>query len=114
MENCKHGNTLIWEPHLAGARKCADCGMVKDRTDGEWYLPPLKTDQKISLEMFDMAMALACDLENLFDDCSKDGRIYYNQTDEGVPYIETSCTIVMMNDVEETMTEIRRLLKESK
>lgn len=25
---CVHTNTQIWEPHLAGARKCKDCGMV--------------------------------------------------------------------------------------
>lgn len=25
---CAHKNTKIWEPHLAGARKCLDCGMV--------------------------------------------------------------------------------------
>jgi len=29
MNNCKHTNTKIWEPHLAGARKCSDCGWVK-------------------------------------------------------------------------------------
>jgi len=28
MEECTHKNTKIWEPHLAGARKCVDCGMV--------------------------------------------------------------------------------------
>ena len=25
---CKHKNTIIWEPHLAGARKCIDCGWI--------------------------------------------------------------------------------------
>lgn len=29
-ENCSHKNTQIWEPHLAGARKCKDCGWVKN------------------------------------------------------------------------------------
>jgi len=29
-EDCKHENSKIWEPHLAGARKCLDCGMVKE------------------------------------------------------------------------------------
>lgn len=26
--NCNHNKTVIWEPHLAGARKCLDCKMV--------------------------------------------------------------------------------------
>ncbi len=29
MKDCKHERTKIWEPHLAGARKCLDCGWVK-------------------------------------------------------------------------------------
>lgn len=28
MGDCEHKKTQIWEPHLAGARKCLDCGMV--------------------------------------------------------------------------------------
>jgi len=28
MNKCSHENTKIWEPHLAGARKCIDCGWV--------------------------------------------------------------------------------------
>ena len=28
MIDCKHKNTQIWEPHLAGARKRRDCNMV--------------------------------------------------------------------------------------
>lgn len=27
-KECQHKNTQIWEPHLAGARKCLDCDMV--------------------------------------------------------------------------------------
>jgi hypothetical protein len=27
-EECKHERTQIWEPHLAGARKCLNCGMI--------------------------------------------------------------------------------------
>lgn len=27
-KSCEHKRTVIWEPHLAGARKCQDCGMV--------------------------------------------------------------------------------------
>jgi hypothetical protein len=26
--HCNHTRTKIWEPHLAGARKCLDCDMV--------------------------------------------------------------------------------------
>ena len=29
MRTCKHEDSRIWEPHLAGARKCNDCGWVK-------------------------------------------------------------------------------------
>jgi hypothetical protein len=28
MKPCQHAKTIIWEPHLAGARKCTDCHMV--------------------------------------------------------------------------------------
>jgi len=27
--NCEHKRSKIWEPYLAGARKCLDCGWVK-------------------------------------------------------------------------------------
>lgn len=27
-KECQHKNTIIWEPHLAGARKCVDCEMI--------------------------------------------------------------------------------------
>lgn len=27
-QGCAHKNTEIWEPHLAGARRCLDCKMV--------------------------------------------------------------------------------------
>lgn len=29
MQNCEHKRSIICEPHLAGARKCLDCGWVK-------------------------------------------------------------------------------------
>lgn len=36
---CQHKNTKIWEPHLAGARKCLDCGKVKYRASStEWVV----------------------------------------------------------------------------
>lgn len=28
LARCEHKRTKIWEPHLAGARKCLDCDMV--------------------------------------------------------------------------------------
>ncbi len=34
---CEHKNTQIWEPHLAGARKCKDCGLVYNNNAGRWY-----------------------------------------------------------------------------
>jgi len=30
VSECKHERTQMWEPHLAGARKCLDCGWVKN------------------------------------------------------------------------------------
>jgi len=30
VSECKHEKTRIWEPHLAGARKCLGCGWVKN------------------------------------------------------------------------------------
>lgn len=36
-KDCKHDNHQIWEPHLAGARKCLDCGMVYNpNSDPSW------------------------------------------------------------------------------
>lgn len=45
---CKHTNTVICEPHLAGARRCIDCGMVYnpnsaprwqlERVAREWWI----------------------------------------------------------------------------
>lgn len=35
--HCKHKNTRMWEPHLAGARKCLDCEMVYNpNTNPQW------------------------------------------------------------------------------
>ena len=37
-EECKHTNTIMWEPHLAGARKCMDCGRVRNPNMGsDWF-----------------------------------------------------------------------------
>lgn len=36
--NCPHARTAIWEPHLAGARKCLDCGLVYNpNMNPKWY-----------------------------------------------------------------------------
>lgn len=36
--NCSHIKTKIWEPHLAGARKCLHCGMVYNpNRDPSWF-----------------------------------------------------------------------------
>lgn len=34
---CRHSRTEMWEPHLAGARKCKDCGMVYNPNMGGWH-----------------------------------------------------------------------------
>lgn len=39
---CQHKNTKVWEPHLAGARKCLDCGFEKYSTSGPWVKEPCK------------------------------------------------------------------------
>lgn len=37
--SCEHKNTIMWEPHLAGARKCKDCGMVYNPNyNPKWYV----------------------------------------------------------------------------
>jgi len=51
---CSHSNTKIWEPHLAGAKKCLDCGMVynpnhKPSWFFEHHLAQYSTDQLIAL-----------------------------------------------------------------
>lgn len=36
---CEHKQTKIWEPHLAGARKCIDCGMVYNPNCAQrWFI----------------------------------------------------------------------------
>ena len=32
----------MWEPHLAGARKCNDCGYEKYSSSGPWVKEPCK------------------------------------------------------------------------
>lgn len=47
MSECKHDNTIMWEPHLAGARKCKDCGRIMNPNKGrnKWFFEV--TDQDI-------------------------------------------------------------------
>lgn len=47
MKECKHQRTQIWEPHLAGARKCLDCNMVynPNHTPSWFTEPPPLEDQ---------------------------------------------------------------------
>lgn len=44
---CQHTNTKIWEPHLAGARKCLDCELVWNNNVGEWRCEHPKEKIKI-------------------------------------------------------------------
>lgn len=52
-KDCLHINTKIWEPHLAGARKCIDCGMVYNPNRGyagknPWYHEPPSINDKLA------------------------------------------------------------------
>ncbi len=42
---CQHKRTRMWEPHLAGARKCEDCGLVKNPNKGEHWFCEHPTDK---------------------------------------------------------------------
>lgn len=37
-EQCEHKNTKIWEPHMAGTRKCLDCDKVNNPNVPGWRL----------------------------------------------------------------------------
>lgn len=47
-EKCKHTNTKIWEPHLAGARKCLSCDMVYNPNMGGWYVEEPSIETQLS------------------------------------------------------------------
>lgn len=75
IENCKHLNTKIWEPHLAGARKCLSCDMVYNPNMGGWHveeqsietqLSNLKSKHEKVLEMLRIAESA---LEKIRDNC---------------------------------------------
>lgn len=59
---CDHKNNRIWEPHLAGARKCYDCGMVKSPNRAhyggklwDWEL----IQKKIGFKLFGLEFSIA-------------------------------------------------------
>lgn len=64
-EHCEHKRTVMWEPHLAGARKCTDCKMVYNpNMNPSWHfeLPPLQErydDLKAQLKTRDEAIEKA-------------------------------------------------------
>lgn len=50
--DCKHEKTQIWEPHLAGARKCLACGMVYNpnrayANKDPWFFEPPSLEEQI-------------------------------------------------------------------
>lgn len=48
---CEHINTVIWEPHLAGARKCLGCGKVYNpNLKPNWQFEFSEDDPIIKLE----------------------------------------------------------------
>ncbi len=48
MSGCEHRRTEIWEPHLAGARKCLDCKMVYNPNHTpSWFIEPPSQDEII-------------------------------------------------------------------
>lgn len=45
---CPHLDTQIWEPHLAGARKCLECGMVYNPNyNPPWFFEGPSLDQQL-------------------------------------------------------------------
>ena len=52
---CSHKNSSIWEPHLAGARKCNDCGYeYNPNISKEWYPEPCKHEPISRMMVEDM------------------------------------------------------------
>lgn len=52
MTSCPHNETVIWEPHLAGARKCKACGMVYNPNmsyagKDPWFFEPPSERERI-------------------------------------------------------------------
>lgn len=48
-EICQHKNTRMWEPHLAGARKCNDCGWeYNPNMTPKWHPEPCKHKPKFT------------------------------------------------------------------
>ena len=52
---CSHKNSSIWEPHLAGARKCNDCGYeYNPNISKEWFPEPCKHEPISRMMVEDM------------------------------------------------------------
>ncbi len=48
-EECQHLKQQMWEPHLAGARKCYDCGMVYNPNHTpNWFFEPPSLQEQIA------------------------------------------------------------------
>ncbi len=48
---CEHKRTVIWEPHLAGARKCIDCEMVYNPNyTSPWFYEPPSIEEQLAAE----------------------------------------------------------------
>lgn len=46
--NCSHKDTKIWEPHLAGARKCLICGMVYNpNCSPSWFYEKMPIEEQL-------------------------------------------------------------------
>lgn len=52
MNDCEHKRTIIWEPHLAGARKCRDCGQVYNpNCKPQWFFERPSESVRLSLAL---------------------------------------------------------------
>lgn len=55
---CQHEKTRMWEPHLAGARKCLDCGLVYNKNINKWYCE--HPNEEISMHCDDGGVEYTC------------------------------------------------------
>lgn len=59
VKECEHKKTQIWEPHLAGARKCNDCGMVYNpNRNPQWFFEGPSVEERLAT-----CLELASDLD---------------------------------------------------
>lgn len=67
---CQHQSTKIWEPHLAGARKCIDCGMVfNPNMNPQWYVEPPPIEERL-----ESALAAIAHLRQALKNCHRFGK----------------------------------------